>query len=85
MEDIAAVLQREFQTDIVDQTGLTGHYDVDLRWETPPSETTPATRPFEGPDAKTEFRNRLGLRLESMKGKIRIFVVDHIDRVPTEN
>jgi uncharacterized protein (TIGR03435 family) len=85
MEDIAAVLQREFQTDIVDETGLTGDYDVDLRWETPPMEIFPSMPPYDGPDAKTEFRNRLGLRVESMKGKIRIFVVDHIDRVPTEN
>jgi uncharacterized protein (TIGR03435 family) len=41
--------------------------------------------PFEGPDAKTEFRNKLGLRLEPVKGTIKTFIVDHMDRVPTEN
>jgi uncharacterized protein (TIGR03435 family) len=65
--------------------GLTRHYDVDLRWETPPIEIFPDMLPYDGPDVKTEFRNRLGLQVESMKGKIRTFVVDHIDRVPTEH
>jgi uncharacterized protein (TIGR03435 family) len=83
--DIAWVLRWEFRTDVIDETGLTGHYDVDLRWETPPMEYFPSAPPYDGPDAKTEFRNKLGLRLEPAKGKIRTLVVDHIDRVPTEN
>jgi uncharacterized protein (TIGR03435 family) len=83
--DIAFVLRWEFRTDVRDETGLTGHYDVDLRWETPPMEYAPLAPPYEGPDAKTEFRNRLGLRVEPVKGKIKTFAVDHIDRVPTEN
>jgi len=83
--DIAWVLRWEFRTEVRDETELTGHYDVDLRWETQPTETSPASPPFEGPDAKTEFRNQLGLRIEPAKGKIRTFVVDHVDRVPTEN
>jgi len=83
--DIAFVLRWEFRTDVIDETGLTGHYEVDLRWETPPMEYFPSLPPYEGPDAKTEFRKQLGLRLEPIKGKIRTFVVDHIDRVPTEN
>ncbi len=83
--DIAWVLRWNFRTDVTDETGLTGHYDVDLRYETPPMETAPRAPPFEGPDAKTEFRKRLGLLIEPVKGKIRTFVVDHMDRVPTEN
>jgi uncharacterized protein (TIGR03435 family) len=83
--DIAFVLRWEFRTDVKDETGLTGHYDVDLRWETPPLEIFPNMPPYDGPDVKTEFRNRLGLQVESTKGKVRTFVVDHIDRVPTEN
>jgi uncharacterized protein (TIGR03435 family) len=83
--DIAYVLRYEFRTDVIDETGLTGHYDVDLRWETPQMEYAPLAPPYEGPDAKTEFRNKLGLRLEPIKGKIRTFAVDHIDRYPTEN
>jgi uncharacterized protein (TIGR03435 family) len=85
MADIAYVLRWEFRTDVIDETGLTGHYDVDLRWETPQMEYAPAAPPYDGPDAKTEFRNKLGLRLEPIKGKTKTFVVDHIDKVPTEN
>jgi uncharacterized protein (TIGR03435 family) len=84
-EDIVSVLRQELQTEVKDETGLTGHYDVDLKWETPPIEVSPATPPFQGPDAKTEFRNRLGLRIESTKGKIKTFAVDHLESVPTEN
>jgi uncharacterized protein (TIGR03435 family) len=83
--DIAYVLRYELKTDVIDGTGLTGHYDVDLRWETPPIEYFASAPPYEGPEAKTEFRDKLGLRLEPVKGKIKTFVVDHIDRVPTEN
>ena len=83
--DIAFVLRLELKTEVVDQTGLTGHYDVDLRWESPSVDMGPGVVPFEGPDAKTEFRNKLGLRLEPMKGMVRTFVVDHMDRVPTGN
>lgn len=83
--DIAFVLRRELRTGVIDETGLTGRYDVDLRWETPPIEYFASAPPYEGPEAKTEFRDKLGLRLEPVKGKIKTFVVDHIDRVPTEN
>jgi uncharacterized protein (TIGR03435 family) len=59
--DIAFVPRWEFRTDVTDETGLTGHYDVDLRWEAQPMEYFPSAPPYDGPDAKTEFRNRLGL------------------------
>ncbi len=83
--DIAYVLRYEFRTDVIDETGLTGHYDVDLRWETPPIEYFASAPPYEGPEAKTEFRDKLGLRLEPVKGKVKTFVVDYIHRIPTEN
>ena len=83
--DIAWVLRWEFRTDVRDETGLTENYDAGLRWEAQAIEYFPSAPPYDGPDAKTEFRNRLGLRVEPAKGKIRTFVVDHIERVPTEN
>jgi uncharacterized protein (TIGR03435 family) len=78
------VLRWEFRTDVIDETRLTGHYHVDL-WGTPPMEYAPAAPPYDGAEAKTEFRNKLGLRIEPVKGKIRTFVADHIDGAPTEN
>lgn len=53
--DIAHVLRWELRSEVVDETELTGHYDVDLRWETPPIEYFPSAPPYEGPDAKTSF------------------------------
>ena len=48
------------------------------------SETVSEHASYEGPDVKTDFRNRLGLQVASMKGKSRTFVVEHIYGVPTE-
>jgi uncharacterized protein (TIGR03435 family) len=81
--DIAWVLRWEFMTDVIDETGLTGHYEVDLHWESPNADMGAGAIPFEGPDAKTEFRKQLGLRLEPIKGTVKTFVVDHMDKTPT--
>ena len=86
-EDIASVLRWEFRTDVRDESGLPPPIMMRISAVTSSAEVevSPATPPFRGPDAKTEFRNRLGLRIESTKGKIKTFAVDHIERVPTEN
>jgi uncharacterized protein (TIGR03435 family) len=62
-----------------DETGLTGEFDFKLDWTPdpgPPSGATPA-----GLGALTE---QLGLRLESKKGPVQVYVVEKI-HPPTEN
>jgi uncharacterized protein (TIGR03435 family) len=36
-------------------------------------------------DIFTALRNSLGLRLERRKEQVEVLVIDHIERVPTEN
>jgi uncharacterized protein (TIGR03435 family) len=69
---------------IVDHTGLTGSFDVDLEW-TPDQQGQP--RP-DGADAAVEsdvrsiftaLREQLGLKLESTKGQVDVVVIDHVE------
>jgi uncharacterized protein (TIGR03435 family) len=75
---------------IVDKTGLTGRYDITLRFSPenyvapmkPAGETgspTPA-----GPSIFTALQEQLGLKLETQKVPTDVIVIDHIDR-PSEN
>jgi len=65
--------------DVVDKTGLTGTYDVTLYFN--PGGT------IEEPSGnfKATVERELGLRLEKAKAPIDVVVIDHIEKVPTEN
>ena len=71
---------------VSDETALpsTGRYDVKLEW-------TPQLTPVGGaPGAETEVsiftavREQLGLRLETTKAKVGVFVIDRVD-MPSAN
>ncbi|HXB71735.1 MAG TPA: TIGR03435 family protein [Candidatus Acidoferrales bacterium] len=69
---------------VVDKTGIDGVYDFELRW-------TNDDQPANGIDAAaapslfTALQETLGLRLQPQKVPVDIVVVDHVERVPTEN
>jgi uncharacterized protein (TIGR03435 family) len=65
---------------IIDKTGLTGQYDIDLTWawrDDPGSGES-------GPSIFTALQEQLGLKLEPAKAPIDVVVIDHIER-PSEN
>ena len=77
---------------IVDRTGLTGRYDIDLRW-TPDRVLqragAAASEPIRvngveidpnGPSIFTALQEQLGLKLESERGTVEALVIDHIER-----
>jgi uncharacterized protein (TIGR03435 family) len=64
---------------VVDRTGLTGLFDVELRFRAP---TAPADS--NEPDLVTALEEQLGLKLESTRGPVRVTVFDRIER-PTPN
>ena len=73
---------------VLDKTGLTGRYDIALKWA--PEEPgmlngAPAPPPDPSlPSIFTAVQEQLGLRLESQRGPVDVVVVEHLDK-PTEN
>ena len=73
---------------VVDKTGLAGFYDFtlefapDLSGRRGPNGETPPT--FDGPDIFTALRQQLGLKLESGKGPVEVFVIESAEK-PADN
>jgi uncharacterized protein (TIGR03435 family) len=73
---------------VVDRTGLTGKYDFTLEYSQE-RKSSPGADPLgtvvdAGPNI-VDAVQQLGLKLESKKAPIDVLVIDHIDKVPTEN
>ncbi len=78
MSGLAGALQRQTGRPVLDRTGLSGEYELALRWsrdETADSAT---------PSIFTAVQDQLGLKLTVGKGQIESVVVDHVER-PSEN
>lgn len=91
METFASGLQGLVDRPVVDRTGLSGRFDITLDWAPDEfqSQGTDATNPAPDtsaafPDLYTALRDQLGLKLESTKGQVEVFVIDHVER-PSEN
>jgi uncharacterized protein (TIGR03435 family) len=73
---------------VVDKTGLTRKYDIELRWS--PEDSHPNSDAgggaTEGPDVDffTAIQEQLGLKLIPAKGPVNALVVDHIEK-PSDN
>ena len=71
-------------------TGLSGYYEFNLKW-TPDdiapvgADDTPTTAGERPPSIFTALQEQLGLRLKPQQFPIQMVVVDHVERVPTEN
>ena len=76
-------LTGQVQRAVIDRTGLTGTWDIDLTFS-PDGLAAPATTPQDGPSLFTALQEQLGLRLEPSTGPVQVLVVDRIER-PTEN
>ena len=101
MEDIVKTLSFQLGRPVVDTTGLTGKYDIDLKWTIDFAAITerlaksgafgdnPADVPVvetpAGPDLPHAIVGQLGLKVTSKKGPGRIVVIDHVEKVPLEN
>jgi bla regulator protein blaR1 len=84
MPMLAYLLSRfERERPIIDQTGLSGFYEVKLEWT--PAQQLQKDDPAPGPSLFTAVEEQLGLKLEARKGPVEILVVDSAEKVPTEN
>jgi uncharacterized protein (TIGR03435 family) len=82
ISEFAGVMNFYMERPVVDQTGLTGRYDFQLKWtfdeSRVPSDGTAA------PSLFTAMQEQMGLKLEPAKGPAEVLVIDHVDR-PTAN
>jgi uncharacterized protein (TIGR03435 family) len=80
---------------VMDETGLTGRYDLALPSSALPPQPPPpgaSSQPMDAPPPPpgddesifTTLPEALGLRLEPGKGHVDTLVIDHVER-PTEN
>jgi uncharacterized protein (TIGR03435 family) len=77
------LLSRQLRQAVIDKTGLTGPYDIDLEWT--PDEPSGAPPEVLGPSLFTAIRDQLGLRLEARKSPIEVLVVDRAEKTPVAN
>jgi uncharacterized protein (TIGR03435 family) len=95
MDRVVNMMINQLNAPVVDATGLSGKYDVNMFWQAggfsdgilrgaPAGGEAGASEP-EGPTIFTALQEQLGLKLQSKKASIEALVVDHLEKVPTEN
>jgi uncharacterized protein (TIGR03435 family) len=96
LSSLAVMLSNQVARPVIDKTGLTGAYDIELSFMPegagrggpvgPPPPGMPAIQPPD-PDAPSLFtaiQEQLGLKLESERGPVEVIVIDSIEQ-PTED
>ena len=93
MAEVAVSVSNFTDRPLIDRTGLTDLYDIDTDgWvpmrqrPVPPDDATPESIAMADPTRPTLYMifEKLGLKMESSKAPVEMFVIDHIER-PTEN
>lgn len=80
MDDLAERLARVTDMPVVNQTGLSGRFNLKLLW-TPDGDHV---KPDSPPSLYTAIQEQLGLRLSSRKAQVEVLVIDHVEK-PDEN
>jgi uncharacterized protein (TIGR03435 family) len=88
MERVAAIVGGNMGSrHVVDKTELSGKYDLRLEFAQPAYRSS---APLDGPsepldDFPTALERQLGLKVEKSKAQLDVLVIDHIDKLPTDN
>jgi uncharacterized protein (TIGR03435 family) len=89
MPVLASLVSRFERQIVVDMTGLTGLFEVDLQWTSErggaPAEDVGAQATDEKPSIFVALQEQLGLKLEARKGPLDVLVVDFAQKVPSDN
>jgi uncharacterized protein (TIGR03435 family) len=84
---LARTLARTLDRVVLNQTGLSGRYDLSMQWTPDDAPTTMlngAPDPSAPPGIFTAIQEQLGLKLESTRGPVSVLVIDSVD-MPTAN
>lgn len=82
MANLAVLLAFDLKRPVKDETGLKGDFAFTLEWALGLGEAD-AGQPS-APSLFTAVQEQLGLKLESARGPVDVFVIDHLDK-PSEN
>lgn len=87
-DDTMSILARELAEVlgrvVLNHTGLSGRYDISLRW-TPDDAAALAPSTLDvPPDIFTSIQEQLGLKLESAKGPVLVLIIDSVE-MPSAN
>jgi len=82
---ITMLLSRLEHQIIVDQTGLTGEYQIQLHWAPGSGGADAAPADATAPSLFAAVQEQLGLKLESRNGPLDTIAVDHAEKIPAEN
>ncbi len=94
MDGLAGQLANHVGRPVINKTGLSGEYDVELEWTPDPGQSGPFGGPppgeapppvdSSGPSIFTAVQDKLGLKLEGTKAAVKMIVIDAIEK-PSEN
>jgi uncharacterized protein (TIGR03435 family) len=97
---LAEILSAHMDRPVVDETSLTATYDVALNWTPETGDGTIVSMKIamarqrgeevkvpeaSGPTLPVAIQQQLGLKMDAKKLPIEVLVVDHAEKVPTEN
>ena len=79
--ELAGILQQQLDRPVIDQTGLEGKWDIELKWT--PGDSLSGEGGDE-PPLLTAIQQQLGLKLVARKALVPVLVIDHVEK-PSEN
>jgi uncharacterized protein (TIGR03435 family) len=82
LDQLCQTLELELGRPVLDRTGLSGPFAIQLHYE---SERAPAAnREASQPSLFTAVQEQLGLKLESIRAPLGMFVIENVE-APSEN
>jgi uncharacterized protein (TIGR03435 family) len=79
MKSFAGMLTAKLKRPVADKTGTAGDYEVHLRFA-PDSDPDSSL-----PSIFTALQEEMGIRLQPSKVPVEMVVIDHLNKIPTEN
>ena len=82
ISNLATVLQSELQRTVVDDTGLSGQFDMQLTWSVSATALQAAVTPADvaATSVFTAVQEQLGLKLEASRAPAEVLVIDSVER-----
>ncbi len=81
--ELAGTISMVLNRPVIDKTGLSGTFDVHLRWTPEPGEVGNPDTPFEKSSGSifTALQEKLGLKLRNATGPVDVLVIDHVEKL----